>query len=229
MNADPDNEMPSGDAGMHLINQTAFLAAPAPRILIAICSCHRHEERREACRATWLTRLPPHVAAFFFIGTGGNAPPAANTLYLDVADDYAALTKKTASMLRGAVQRWPFDYLFKCDDDTFVAAPRLHELCGHEMCAFLWSNPQKSASGGAGYLLSRALAARLPDEINESGYYEDVEVTLAARRLHAGIVPTPRLRPGHEQYPRPENDLISAHWCAPETLQRIHACWDAGS
>jgi len=206
-----------------LINGERFSSAPSPKTLIAICSALAHSARRKACRDTWLQRLPGNVAAFFFVGRGYSGPAETDVIQVNAADDYASLPKKVTAMLRYVVRHFHFDYLFKCDDDTYVVADRLNELPGSDMCAFLWNG--KTASGGAGYLLTRSLAGSLTGEIDESGYYEDVEVTLAARRLHASILSTKRLQLDHGASPAPDNEFITAHWCSPERLHLIDEGW----
>lgn len=211
----------------HLINSESFESAAPPRILVAICSAHGYQARREACRQTWLQRLPPNVAAFFFVGTGYMSAGEPDVLRIGAPDDYTNLPRKVAALMRYAAAHFEFDYLFKCDDDTYVVAHRLQELAGGDMCALLWNS--RTASGGAGYLLSRSLVERIADEIHEAGAYEDVEVTLAVRRVNASINSTHRLQLGNNRLPAPKNDLITAHWCSPEKLYEIDREWQQTS
>ncbi|MEW6386385.1 MAG: hypothetical protein AB1491_02565 [Thermodesulfobacteriota bacterium] len=100
---------------------------PKLKLIIGILSCEAHATRREAIRATWLSRpLPPGVLAFFLVGRPGLPPRVdGDLLYLDCSDTYEGLPYKTCAFIRHCLDHWRFDHLFKCDDDTFVALDRL--------------------------------------------------------------------------------------------------------
>ncbi len=197
----------------------------APVILIGICSCHRFAERRQVVRETWASAMPPGVSALFFVGDGGSGDEA-GLVRLSVRDDYAALPAKVQHFYRYALAHYEFDYLFKCDDDTYVHVERLCTLPRPHV-DFLGSQQldvHGFASGGAGYLLSRALVQRFADDtVSESGA-EDVVFSVHARNSGARVESTPRLQPfGGDQVPQPNNDIVTGHWCAPFEMQRIHA------
>lgn len=199
------------------------------RILIAVCSAAKYGERRNACRETWVSRLPEDIGHFFFIGDVATETPEPDTVNLaGTPDDYAHLTLKTVEMLRHAATRDDFDYLFKCDDDTYVAGERLTSLIvGPEsVVGFVWQNNVQSLSGGAGYLLHRTMLTRVAEHIDVTGFYEDVEVTKAARAAGLTVVHNPRLQPGHGAIPSWKNDRVTSHWCKPRELHTIHAAYD---
>jgi hypothetical protein len=147
--------------------------AGAPRIAIAICSCVAHAAgRQQAIRDTWMKDVPKHVLAFFFVGRpGAPAQIEGDTLYLDCADGYADLALKTHACISYCVSNIEFDYLLKCDDDTYLYVRRFLENCmdcfkngaadyiGNLPPGISWQ-AGAYAQGGA-YILSRKAAAVL--------------------------------------------------------------------
>src|SRR5690349_1177070 len=102
---------------------------PPPAILIGICSCHRYAERRQAVRNTWLRSLPEDMKALFFVGRApGLECEEPGLVQLPVSDEYGQLTVKVLAFYRYALEYFSFDYLFKCDDDTYVHVERLRKL-----------------------------------------------------------------------------------------------------
>lgn len=192
--------------------------------MIGICSAHRYPDRREAVRQTWLCQLPPDVAALFFIGAGGrcNEP---GVVALPVPDDYQQLSAKVHCFYRYALEHYEFDYLFKCDDDTYVHAERLSKLPRPDV-DLLGSNElalQGFASGGAGYLLSRKMVEHLVREPVAAQPDEDVLFSRLALASALRVASTPSLQGFGDQWPEPGNEIVTAHWCGPFEMQRIHA------
>ena len=133
------------------------------KILIGICSCAKNGELRQAIRETWMPEKSEAMEAVFFVGPGGSTED--DIVVLDAPDDYEHLPAKVLAFYRHALNHMSFDYLFKCDDDTYVATERLPELAtGVDMIGneFL-DGPNQYASGGAGYLLSRNAVAILSE------------------------------------------------------------------
>ncbi len=199
-------------------------AGNGPRILVAICSSRRGAERRAAVRETWLKRLPAGVAAFFFVGDGrGEVEP--DVAVLEAADDYHSLPEKVHAMFRYAFEHYEFDYLFKCDDDTYLCAERLASLAKPE-AQFIGDESVTRygfAQGGAGYLIARPLA----ETLTEAGWAfrgpEDVFVSRAAMRQGITIEVSPRLKSGPETPPAAWNDVITAHHVNPKLMRSIDA------
>lgn len=124
------------------------------KILIAILSCARDQWAHQQVRETWLKSCP--VDYRFFVGRE----------CLKVDSDEVALdendsvhTDKVRAMIRWAINNG-YDYIFKCDPDTYVCVPRLLKS-GFEK--YDWSgggNPQMPY-GGSGYWLSQKAMAAL--------------------------------------------------------------------
>lgn len=206
-------------------------AAPVPsnlmRISVAIKSCHRNHARRQAIRETWLTTLPTDF--FFVLGSPRLVIP--DTLACDVSDKFEDIAPKVLCACMSALDH-NADYLFVCDDDTYVRPARLlasgyekHDYCG-------WVRPygDRSTGGlpyiqGAAYWLSaRAMeyVVSAGEKIMRPGIIDDGAVGMALY----GKVPfthDSRYRPGPEyrdvaQFP----DWITAHKCTPDGMRVLH-------
>ncbi len=205
--------------GKHMRNP-----GPPPRILIAVCSCAAHEEKRAAVRATWASQSPSGITVRFF--TGGDAPPdGADVIGLPVDDSYPYLPSKVMAFFRHALEHFDFDWLFKCDDDTYVDLTRLAKLTGAgiDLIGNEFLASRGSPSGGAGYFLSRIMVESLVAEadIPQTGD-EDVLIREAAIRLGAVTRATNRLVYDHSRFPRVENAVVSSHGCGSDRMRAIH-------
>ena len=94
----------------------------ASRIVVGILSCQKTVDRKRTVEATWLRDLPKeYVTAYFLVGRPGRpAEIVGNTLYLDCPDTYLGLPEKVVAFLEYAQANLAYDYVFKCDDDTYV-------------------------------------------------------------------------------------------------------------
>lgn len=90
----------------------------------------------------------------FFLGAG-NHDAAEDEVILPVRDDYWALPSKVRAALRWALDH-EYDYIFKCDRDTYIHADRLVSALpvGLDFVGLV-GNPGDCCGGGAGYWLSR--------------------------------------------------------------------------
>ena len=195
-----------------------------PRILIGICSSRCTRERRDAVRDTWMRRLPPGVQCAFFVGDG---PAAAepDVVCLPVPDGYGALSVKVHAFYRFALGHMAFDHLFKCDDDTYVHVERLTALARPDL-DFVGSGEFDShgfASGGAGYLVSRALVERFVREPVAPRCDEDVVFSARVRRDRDRWATTDALHGLGKRFPDFMNDMVTGHWCPPDAMRRVHS------
>lgn len=135
------------------------------KILIAIASCGRDTLNgfNDAIRETWLSNTT--VDYKFFIGRGAT-PKKDDEILLDCPDHYIGLPYKTLEIVRWALNN-NYDYIFKCDTDTFVMVDRLlqsgfeqydyvgafNEAIGIENAVY--GKLYSWASGGSGYFISK--------------------------------------------------------------------------
>lgn len=199
-------------------------------ILVGICSGRNYHERRQACRETWLTHPEPGVTCTFFIGAGNGTPEPdehrEDMLVLPAPDDYNHLPAKVMAFFCHALEHYDFQWLFKCDDDTYIDLQRLPGLPqdGIDHMGNRMYEHRYEVSGGAGYFLSRAIVEKLvADNSFPPTGAEDVLVTQAVVRQKGKVVFTNRLNFACDAYPLPNNDLVTAHWCSPLMLRCIHA------
>ena len=111
------------------------------KLIIGIESCVKYEQRHDAVRETWLkdcTRLG--VRAYFLVGRPGQRSEIqGDFLYLDCGDAYLDLPHKTIAFLRFVEEHLDYNYVYKCDDDTYVNLEVLlklmiepYDYCGHQ-------------------------------------------------------------------------------------------------
>lgn len=152
-------------------------------------------------------------------------------MILECPDTYATLVAKTHALTKWARAR-DYDWMFKCDDDTYVRPRQLlasnfstADYSG--FCDGRWSNGPGPgliyayAQGGAGYWLSRRAIAIVADHLLTGEFAEDCAVgkTLGLQ----GIIPVHDARyvPG---YPGPPRNIE----IAPPGFLTLHKC-DAAS
>jgi hypothetical protein len=204
--------------------------------LIAIVSCHGHRDQRIAQRETWLHRIGT-VEYRFFLGRPGSREdgPTPNLVVLDSNDAYSHLSEKVASLCRWALA-WGYEYVFKCDDDTYVCPDRLlasgfnlHDYSGFiedrdcHLRAFNFP-VYPHAAGGPGYWLSRRamkiIGAELPPNSPEDFAVGKV---LALHRVKASH----DWRYVHDDRKHRDDvvrsQFISLHKCDPAEMRRVHA------
>jgi len=161
------------------------------RIVVMVTSCRAGEARQQAIRETWGRRCPPNVLMYFVVGRPGQPEEVGgDTLYVDCPDTYEELSAKTLRLVRWSVNHLAFDWLFKCDDDTYCRLERLAGIApeGADYGGRLWGHRERSydrcyhfgkcndkaretpltdpwlgpwACGGWGYFLSRRAAEYL--------------------------------------------------------------------
>ncbi len=193
-----------------------------PRLLVGVCSCHGHAPLRAAARATWAGQVAERIRVVFFVGDGSESE-APDVWVLRCPDDYEALPLKTQTFLRRALGEDDWDYVFKCDDDTYVMLDRLAGLAG--LGEFVGSADTAGAgfaSGGGGYLLSRNAARAVVEAPVPAPGAEDVWVSRLLQQAGFKLVASPALQMNHAVLPNRENSIVTAHWCSEELLRLIH-------
>ncbi len=202
------------------------LPNPGNKILVGICSSRANRGRRDAVRETWLARPQDGMECVFFLGSDAPLPEEPDTVVLECPDDYDHLPSKVLKFFSHCLENFDFEWLFKCDDDTYVALDRLRDLVSPEfdLIGNGFLNTRGAPSGGAGYLLSRRMVELLASAsgLPATGA-EDMVVGQAAIRLGARVHATERLCWNNGGYPAQDNTIVTSHWCTPDRLRVIHA------
>jgi len=214
-----------------ILRQIAAASASRPRrkLVIGVLSALGYEERRAACRRTWVgaARASGDVEIVFLVGAPAVPRPLrfGDVLVLPCADDYPSLPQKTRGFLAWALARYDCERLFKCDDDTYVHVERLlaFDARGAE---YVGADVGGYASGGAGYLLSARAAAAIVGELAARPRGpEDLIAGELLRRNKIQLAASARFRPfgGAGEHPTPGNAIITGHYLTPRALDEVHA------
>jgi len=103
---------------------------PRYKLLVLVISAVKNHKRRDAIRVTWGSSAGSleNVKVLFVSSRDQhlNAEKLVHddVLEVDVPDEYQLLTQKLLESLDG-VRDMSFEYLLKCDDDSFVNLPRV--------------------------------------------------------------------------------------------------------
>jgi hypothetical protein len=203
---------------------------PQRRLVVGVLSAKHYEERRNACRRTWVAEAAAHseVEILFLLGGGlglGRAVRTDDLLTLPCRDDYASLPQKVRGFLQWALESFEFEIAFKCDDDTYVHFQRLmhYDFANHD---YVGADIGGYASGGAGYGLSvRAASALVSGLQNNVEGPEDLIVGEVMRKRGFALTGSGLFRWDSSPGIRPtlSNQIITAHWVQPEKMLEIHA------
>jgi hypothetical protein len=186
------------------------------KILIAVLSCKRDQQFHQQARETWLKDCS--VDYKFFLGS---PTERLDEVEVDASDSSHRLYKKVQRIIQYAFEK-EYDFLFKCDVDTYVHVPRLL-TSGFEKHDFIGYG---GSYGGSGYWLSRAAMKVLLESPSldwcptEDGW---VYHSLCNRGIHP--FQDKRYHSMTSEGPTPYNDIITVHWysdhsCNPERVVR---------
>jgi hypothetical protein len=181
--------------------------------------------RLATVRATWGARAVAGVEIVYVVGSG-EAPMPDWVTVIDAPDDYASLPAKVHGIHQWLLGR-DFDWVFKCDDDTYVVIDRLlAEIGSMAQGEFLGSSGFHPvfASGGAGYLMHREASQRLANDPAPGPGPEDVHFSNRLRDLGYAFRGSHRLRYASlpEDLPTPDNQIITCHWMKPARMRQLH-------
>jgi hypothetical protein len=139
---------------------------------------------------------------------------AGRYLLLPGPSDYRSLPQRIRAFCQWAIARDDWDYLFKCDDDTYVSMSRLlrYPLTADYIGAE-WRPGARYASGGAGYFLSRKAAEVVAEHLTQKEGPEDEYVRDALASQGIRFTKDQRFVAlgNEERRPRADNDLITLH------------------
>jgi hypothetical protein len=153
------------------------------RIVVGVLTCDGYADRRRACEETWVADLAADdVLVAFLRGDETLDTPYrwdGSTLWCRCPDDYLSVIHKTRAFVRWATENIEFEYLFKCDDDTYVYRDRF--VTYDQGGADYIGTPvrREFASGGAGYFLS----ARAAEMVAEGDFGPKAEDRLVGELL----------------------------------------------
>jgi hypothetical protein len=199
-----------------------------PEILIGVCSHAGNRHARDLIRQTWASSLPSGIRVLFF--SGGIDADEHDAVALSTADNYASLPGKVRAFFRHAARDCQFDYLFKCDDDTYVVPSKLRSLVDH--AADMVGDMHLARgyfSGGAGYLLSRSTVELFAAAPGPRQGAEDVFFTKLARVHRMRLKADSRLRADARIKPLANNPLIAVHGLAGDELLQVHQNYQASA
>lgn len=218
------------------------------KILVSILTCSQTQMQANACFNTWVQDIkPPHDYIFYgdkrqsgFMENTWNCSP-------DEGEARCRLPEKTYKMLKKSLD-YDWDFLFKCDDDTYLEFSRLEEfLKKYNPKEDLYIGcmigkgikPFPYAQGGAGYALTRSSVEKclevletLYDDQSRNRKAEDFSVGLSLREQGINLISS-KLFNSTKPWIAKDNqsiccnailkdNCITTHYINPETILKVH-------
>lgn len=194
------------------------------KFVIGILTCEAHADRDAACRSTWVhsAHATGHVDCVFIIGKRDIKFPRlhGDILYVPCPDDYASLTQKTRWFCAWALQNYDFEYLFKCDNDTFIEIGRL--LQNEYLSPVVGYDDGDHFHGGAGYTIRPEAATAIAVRLDAEQGLEDWKARDAIRNCGLDFTHDSRFRPWKDIEPEPHNSQITAHYVPPLRMRMLY-------
>ena len=228
------------------------------KILVSVLTCFNTQAQANACLNTWIKYIKsPHK--YFFYGDSIQSKSMKNTWDCSpgLGEDRSRLPEKTYKMLKQSLSH-DWDFLFKCDDDTFVNFKLLEGYLKN-------FNPQDDlyigkrkifkglpyAQGGSGYILSRSAIQKAWNHLDfylhkEGG--EDIGVAASMRDVGIQIIDNIQLNEGlwipfadrssdlnwaHQSdgFAKKQllNGKISSHYLSPICMHETYALLEGGA
>ena len=190
-------------------------------------SCGKYADKRKACRETWAALKQPNVSVVFF--SGKSEPSEPDLITLSAPDDYMSCAEKVGEFFRWALLQVGWEWLVKCDDDTYLDIERLEDLIkGMDVNSFAGNDHifKKSgfAGGGSGYILHRGIIENMVnDDYPIKKGYEDRIISSKAIKHGAVPWPTKRLWYCKSIIPTSRNDQVTCHRVKPHEMRAIHS------
>jgi len=171
---------------------------------VGIMSCQRDRPYHKLVRETWLQNEVDHR---FFLGGSLTGALLEDEVLLDVPDEYCYSRQKLQGMIAWTLEH-EYDFMFKCDTDTYVCVPRLL-TSGFER--WDWSG---GYYGGSGYWLNKTamgVLSKIP--LDGENWAEDQWVTKQLQDHNFTLHGDSRYRSQDDLNigPAPSNDFITTH------------------
>jgi hypothetical protein len=169
----------------------------------------------------------PGADAIFVVGRSDLFKPVrrGDTLYVPGADDYDRLPQKILWLLHWALEQ-EFDFVFKCDDDTYIHVDRLMKVLQNEPIADFRGHEVRPglAAGGAGYLLSRRALRQLLSIAGRRNAVGAEDVLVSQWLAAAGIAlqHDERFWSWANKVPTVWNSQITSHYVRPAEMSHLH-------
>ena len=198
---------------------------------IAIKSCHKYAERRQAQLDTWLKYCDTDF--FYLIGEPCDAPLKDTLFCRELSDAFENIAPKVLTACFYALQE-NITNLFVCDDDTYAVYARLMksgfeklDYVGHMRTDDIDYNDGVPYAQGSAFWLSERSMNRIVEKkdfgtLLRNGVPDDLAI---GKRLidHVPFTHDWRYTPGPEPLqPSPQNVIITAHKCNPSMMRSIH-------
>ena len=161
------------------------------KILVAILTHEGTQSNADACSKTW-TRDIQNPHEYYFYGSKVQSQKMNRTWNCEPDEGEARfrLPEKTYKMLVESLNH-DWDFLFKCDDDTYLNFDKLVEfLKDYDANDDLYLgmkivNPFAYAQGGAGYVLTRTAVKKCTESFKH--FYKDINLNdrLKSKTLHS--------------------------------------------
>jgi hypothetical protein len=189
------------------------------RRIIVVKSCQKFKARQDACRATWAGELSRHGIPVWFLEGGFPETRLVDCwLLLNTGDDYDDNSFKVRSGLQFFLDVDPFDYVFVCDDNTFVHWRRWLDFKPQAPFIGMKTFRVPWVHGGGGWFMDRDATARYIAGIKRQCSWDD---RLATEILEPQGVPfenCPGLFAQWDERISADNELITCHNVSPEEM-----------
>lgn len=203
---------------------------------VLIKSCVKNYDRQQACDLTWAGKLRRKgIIVRILLGGFSHERLHDASIRTTTGDSYEDNTHKLQSGLRQLLAVSDFQYLFVCDDDTFVHPRRWleHSPAGELECRVF--TPKKMGKreahpwihGGGGWWMSRRLASYYVSENIPLDSADDVWMANVARKKSINMLDRPDLY-GGDRYSREhhrvaaDNTFITCHHVSPQEMYELY-------
>ncbi len=215
------------------------------KILTTILTCTLTQHRANACLATWIKDIKtPHDYIFFGDKKQSYKMDKTWNCEPDDGELRGRLPEKTYKMLIESLNH-DWDFLFKCDDDTYVVFDKLINLLkNYNPNDELYIggkivNPFPYGQGGGGYVLTRTAVKKCINSLkhfyndkSKNKHAEDYSVGLALKEYglnltHTDLLSTPNPNTAKQNQSVCidaiiKNNKITTHYVNPETMKTIY-------